>query len=700
VADDQRRPLQALGDDVLAIVNVLPEPVTPMSRQRISFMQHRPCIAPRFESLERRTLLAYSPAAELIGQTALLADRPDLTGVGQTIATIDTGVNYNHPALGGGFGPGFKVVGGYDFVDNDADPMDTNGHGTMVAGMAVANEFTHNGTTYRGIASGAKLVALRVGSGTSGIPDSRIEDALQWVLDNRQTYNITVVNISLGGGAFDSPNTNGTWGDELQRLIDAGVFVVAASGNDGANVTGVASPSSSSTVFSVGSINGSDVISGFTQRGQLLDLLAPGEGMVSTSLGTGFSGIGGTSFATPVVAGAAALMRQINFGASPGDIASVLKSSSASNYDGDAETGRITNRVYGRLDLVAAADMMTARAQAGPAAIPGTSRTALDTQIDAWGVTHMAYYDEIDTELRYITRNTAGVWSQPVTIDGVGTDTGSHLSLALDQTGKPAIAYFDSTYADLKYADFNGQEWETRRLDRPKATGQFPSLAFDRQNQAMIAYHLKSGANLRFVQFKRDAGGWERSTLDSAGNVGRFPSLAYTVNDDGTDIFAVAYADDTNGNLKYIRYSSAPENVGGGWLTAVVDDLSGVANIDLSLETGQAHIAYRDTLNGDVKFAYRNTDWFTELVADTGSVGISVSLFYDPSGNPAIAYHNRTKDATYLATRGGPGAWTDTRLGTGGYVLSGSTDPRTDEVTLTRLDRPRTGIFAEVLFGD
>ena len=653
----------------------------------------------QLESLERRTLLAYSDYAELVGQTALMQSDPQLTGAGQSIAIIDTGIDYTHPALGGGFGPGFKVVAGWDFVDNDADPRDTQGHGTLVAGMAAANEFTHNGTTYRGIAPGAKLIALRVGSGTSGIPDSRIESALQWVLDNRLTYNITAVNISLGGGAFTSPNTNTTWGDELQSLHDVGIFVAAASGNNGTPQPGIASPAATRTVFSVGAINGSDVIADFTQRGTLLDLLTPGDGVVSTGLGGSFSPLNGTSFATPVAAGAAVLLRQVNPAASAGDIASVLRSSSVTNYDGDDETGGITNRAYARIDLVNAVEMMRFRVQPGIASIGGSSRSALDTQIDAWGVMHVAYYDEASTELRYLTRNTAGQWSQPITIDGVGTDVGSHLSLALDLTGKPAIAYFDATYADLKYADFNGSTWETRRLDRPKATGQFPSLAFDRQNQAMIAYHLKSGANLRFVQFNRAAGGWERSTLDSAGNVGRFPSLAYTENSDGTDIFAVAYADDTNGNLKYTRFSSAPVNAGGGWLTAVVDDLQGVANIDLSLETGQAHIAYRDTFNGDVRFAYRNTDWFTELVADVGSVGLSISLFYDTSGNPAIAYYNRTRDATFLAVRGSPQTWSNTRVGTGGYVLSAATDFKTNAVTLTRLDRPRTGIFAELLLG-
>jgi subtilisin family serine protease len=60
-------------------------------------------------------------------------------GTGVRIAIIDTGVDYRHPDLGGGFGPGFRVVGGYDFINDDDDPVDDNGHGSHVAGIAAAN---------------------------------------------------------------------------------------------------------------------------------------------------------------------------------------------------------------------------------------------------------------------------------------------------------------------------------------------------------------------------------------------------------------------------------------------------------------------------------------------------------------------------------------------------------------------------------
>src|SRR5690242_7633659 len=141
----------------------------------------------QLESLEiRRMLAAWSPDAQLISQDDAASSFSTTNGSGITVAVIDTGIDYTHPSLGGGFGPGFKVKGGYDFVDNDPDPMDTNGHGTAVAGVIAATGFTQGGTYYQGIAPNAQLVALRIASGSEGVPDSTIEKAVKWVEDNYQ----------------------------------------------------------------------------------------------------------------------------------------------------------------------------------------------------------------------------------------------------------------------------------------------------------------------------------------------------------------------------------------------------------------------------------------------------------------------------------------------------------------------------------
>src|SRR5437867_1633800 len=217
------------------------------------------------EALEERRLLAgWGSTISVIDQDVASKVYRKLTGKGQAVAILDTGVDYNHPALGGGWGR--TVIAGYDFVNNDNDPMDQTGHGTMVAGMIAARTFSYGGYRYRGIAPGAKIVALRIEDNSDYLPDSRIEAALRWVINNRKKYNITALNMSLGDGDYEHKFTRGPYGDELATLKKMGVFITAASGNDGISTPGINYPAADPSVVGVGSVNGSDMISNFTSR--------------------------------------------------------------------------------------------------------------------------------------------------------------------------------------------------------------------------------------------------------------------------------------------------------------------------------------------------------------------------------------------------------------------------------------------------
>ncbi|MGW3808493.1 S8 family serine peptidase [Micromonospora sp. NPDC005113] len=162
-------------------------------------------------------------------------------GTGVTVAVIDSGIDYTHPALGEGFGDGFKVVGGYDFVNDDADPMDDYGHGTHVAGIVAGDgEVT-------GVAPGAQLLAYkaldRFGNGQA----SDIIAAIEAAVDPRNPHRADVVNMSLSGlGDGTDP-----LGRSAAAAVQAGVVVVASAGNAGPAGT-VQSPASAAGVLAVG----------------------------------------------------------------------------------------------------------------------------------------------------------------------------------------------------------------------------------------------------------------------------------------------------------------------------------------------------------------------------------------------------------------------------------------------------------------
>lgn len=651
----------------------------------------RPGFRPRraqefsFLPLESRTMLSWSQYAQLISQDAAVGSYSSITGQGQTVAVIDTGIDYTHASLGGGFGAGHKVIAGYDFLDNDADPMDEDGHGTSVAGMIAAEQYTYQGVTYQGIAPDANLVALRVGTEDS-ISDNNIEKALQWVVANHATYNITVVNLSLGSGAYSSDFTNAQLSDEFASLADLNIAVFAASGNSGRSRisgNGVSFPASDPNVVAVGAVTASDALAEYTQRGSELDLLAPGDNVVSTALNGAYDVVSGTSFASPIAAGVAALVKQVAGWLTENEVTSIIRTSGVTNYDGDNETGRVSAREYSRLDVFSAVRRAIQLTTKTSASLSVDRSTTVDSAYDLDGVLHVAYYDKASGSVLLTTELSTGRWSRPVTASSPGVDAGTALSLAIDQAGKPAIAYYDSTNQDLRLATFDRGAFSTVAVDTAGDVGQYVSLAFDSSGDTLISYYDATNQDLKVATGDRRSG-YTSTTVDSSGDVGAFSSIA-AVDSGGTTILAVAYADNTNGNLKYTRTSTGAA----GWTAFVADDLDGVANIDLSLEGGRAAIAYRDTLRGDVKYAYRNDTWFAETISAKGSLGQSVDLYYDLDGTPHVAYYNRTKDATYDASRSASGVWSSTRIGTGGKAITVA-DSVNSDVSPSRLVLDRT----------
>jgi subtilisin family serine protease len=551
------------------------------------------------------------------------------------------------------------------------------------------------------------LVALRVGTADT-IPTSNIELALRWVIDNRTKFNISVVNLSLGSGNYVDPETD-SLSDEFATLRAAGVFVVAASGNSNDANTGpisqdgIASPAADPNVFAVASVTASDVITTWSQRGDELDLLAPGEGIVVPTLTGTYTTVNGTSFSAPYVAGTASLIKQANPFAKAGDIGSILMSSASLNRDGDAETGNTTGLAFARLNIDQALRLVGQRIGRTTTLAMGRS---FDTALDSQGVLHTAFYDTTQGRLLYATRDTDGLWSRSYIVDATA-DVGVQVSIAVDHTGKVGIAYFDLTNTAVKYAGFNGVNWSVTTIESDKHTGSDASIAFDIDANAYVSFYRRSGGQLRLATLDRDQNTWSVQIVDGSGatNLGAYTSIdvgeaefvsgGFTVYD---TTIAIAYADVTNGNLKYARIDiDAPTPA---WFIATVDDTDGVSSISLNLHAGplnlglQAQIGYVDSSKRLVKYAYRNDDWFVEVAASSGKYGTNAQLFFDDSDNPRIAYFHGIQRATYISTRSTSGNWSLNRVTPGSGGLSVAQNGRIGTTILSYLDRARQRLYA------
>lgn len=204
-------------------------------------------------------------------------------------AVIDTGVQTDHPDLTG------KTVGGYDFVDNDNNAYDEQGHGTHVAGTIAAT--TNNGIGVAGVAPEVKVMPVRVldrnGSGTN----DWVANGITYAADN----GAKVINMSLGG-----PSGSQALQDAVNYAWNKGVVVIAAAGNS--NTSSPSYPAYYPNCIAVAATDSNDARASFSNYGNWVDVAAPGVAIMSTTLGGGYAKYSGTSMASPHAAGVAALV--------------------------------------------------------------------------------------------------------------------------------------------------------------------------------------------------------------------------------------------------------------------------------------------------------------------------------------------------------------------------------------------------------
>jgi len=149
-----------------------------------------------------------------------------IDGEGIKVAVIDTGVDFNHPDLFG-WGPNGKVIGGYNFIEEGKPPLDTNGHGTQVAGVIAADGIL------KGVAPKAKILAYKVSDNGEAVASDLIVRAIDMAIQD----GADIINISLGVN-----KTNSSIDHAVKRALDKEIFVVTAAGNDGPLAKTIGSP--------------------------------------------------------------------------------------------------------------------------------------------------------------------------------------------------------------------------------------------------------------------------------------------------------------------------------------------------------------------------------------------------------------------------------------------------------------------------
>jgi subtilisin family serine protease len=246
-------------------------------------------------------------------------------GKGVVVAVLDTGIDYNHEALGKGIGPGFKVLGGYDFHNRDGDPLDDNGHGTHVSGIIAGDS-----GSITGVAPEASLMAFKVlnanGSGSESSVIAAVERALDPNGDGNLSDRVDVINLSLGGsGNPDDPGSRA-----LDHATEAGIVVCVASGNSG-RYHAISSPGTSRQAITVGAVNSNDAVASFSSRGPTPkdltmkpEIGAPGVNIYSSLPGNRYATASGTSMAAPHVAGACALLKALHPDWTPAQIKTAI----------------------------------------------------------------------------------------------------------------------------------------------------------------------------------------------------------------------------------------------------------------------------------------------------------------------------------------------------------------------------------------
>jgi serine protease AprX len=369
---------------------------------------------------------------EVIGADDLRGAGIDGTGVG--IAVIDTGVTEVDDLAG-------RIVGAVDF-SADNDNVDQFGHGTFIAGIAAGDGTASDGDVV-GVAPGAHIIPVKI-AGRNGAADvSHVLAAMQYVVSFKDTYDIGVLNLSLGTDSTQ-PQSMSPLNYAVERVWDAGIVVVVSGGNHGAEGAGrIPKPADDPLVLTVGATDsngtrptGDDTVASYSSRGPSIadgfekpDIVAPGSHLVSLrapgslmdqshpdgNVGADYAQGSGTSFAAAVTSGAVALLRQAHPDWDPDQIKQAITSSARPGPVGDRNVDG-----HGALDVAAAAAASPAPGNQGLIVrSSGLGSLALDRGSLEIEISTSGLFNSIDYLLGNVLRLTGETTAQNMTFSAV-----------------------------------------------------------------------------------------------------------------------------------------------------------------------------------------------------------------------------------------------------------------------------------------
>lgn len=491
------------------------------------------------------------------------------------VAVIDTGLNTSHPDLAG------RITTGYDYMENTSAVTDLSGHGTMVSGCVAAAVNNDIGVSGSAVSANVKIAPYRTGGQYVGDKNLYISYIAAAIMAAADRSDVSVINMSFGTySAYDSI------ANSVAYAVSKGKVLVASAGNEGASSNGgkYVYPASYDGVISVAATDSSDGHPSFSQYNDKVDLSAPGSSVYTTTRSGAYGTASGTSFAAPIVAGAAALLMSIDDSLTAGNVETLLKDTALDL----GSPGKDNYFGYGRIQLDQAVAVVKSEKPLTGIALSQTSMSLLAGNTNGLSVV----YSPVNT-----TESKTVSWS----------------------SSDPSIASVDS--------DGNVTGVSAGSATITATVGDFSSACTVNVVESLIDIGINYQTHVQNV-------GWQAWVSDGAlsGTTGRglrLEGIHIDIADNGADVG--------------VQYKTHVENI--GWMNWASDGaLSGTTGQSLRLEAIQIELTGTDAGLYDVYYQVhaQNFGWldWAKNGDSSGTAGFGcrlegIKIVVVPKGDPA-----------------------------------------------------------------